>query len=403
MNEEKHIITVHLFDYVVLLVRNRGLIIRNVAITLVAILLLTFILPYRYTATTTLMPPADQEKWGMSGMLSEMSIPGFNLGSQASSADLLMEMLNSRSVNEWVLKKRFLYKKDTLQLYDALDYASLELALIKIPQRVRFLLSKKGVITIQAEMPTRQLAADVANAYVEALDLVNREKAVSRARNSRVYIASQLSETLGRLNQATRDLADFQRQNKAIALEDQTKSAIERAGELKGQIIAKEVQLGMMRQIMKPANPLIEKTQREVTEMQRLYDRMQFGEDKKTTDYDLSFDQVPDLGIHLAGLLREVKIQETVYALLNQQFYQARIEEARDTPTVQVLDRAVPPAFRSSPNRKMLLLIFGLLSLVLSVLYVLLSAYWQSMMEHPERRNKMAKLTEEWRKKIKWM
>ena len=332
MNEEKHIMTVHLFDYVVLLVRHRGLILRNVLITVAVIFLLSFILPYRYTAITTLMPPADQDKWGMSGMLSEVAIPGLSLGSQSSSADLLIEMLNSRSVNEWVLQKKFVYKKDTLQLYDALGYASVDLALVKIPQRVRFLLSKKGVITIQAEMPSRQLAADVANAYVEALDKVNREKAVSRARNSRVYIESQLSETLGRLNQATRDLADFQRQNQAVALEEQTKSAIERAGEVKGQMIAKEMQLGIMRQTMKPANPLIEKAQREFAELQRLYDRMQFGDVKKTQDYDLAFDQVPDLGIHLAALLREVKIQETVYALLNQQFYQARIEEARDNP-----------------------------------------------------------------------
>jgi len=128
-----------------------------------------------------------------------------------------------------------------------------------MPKRVHFLLSKKGLITISAEMPTRQLAADVANAYVEALDQVNQEKAVSRARNSRIYIESQLAQTLDKLTQATRRLANFQQQNQAVSLEDQTKSAIERAGELKGQIIAKEVQLGVLRQSMKSANPVVEK------------------------------------------------------------------------------------------------------------------------------------------------
>ena len=84
MNEEKHIIAVHLFDNLILLVRNRGLIIRNVIIACMVIFILSFILPYRYIAVTTLLPSADQDKWGMSGVLSEVAAPGLNLGNQPS-------------------------------------------------------------------------------------------------------------------------------------------------------------------------------------------------------------------------------------------------------------------------------------------------------------------------------
>lgn len=403
MNEEKHIFTVPLFDSLLLLVRNSRMIVRNVGITLIAVLALTFLLPKRYTAVTTLLPPADEDKLGMTNMLSEVAIPGINLGARASSADLLFEMLNSRSVNERVLQQKFAVKKDSLQLFRALGFSSVDRALLKMPKRVHFLLSKKGLITISAEMPTRQLAADVANAYVEALDQVNQEKAVSRARNSRIYIESQLAQTLDKLTQATRRLANFQQQNQAVSLEDQTKSAIERAGELKGQIIAKEVQLGVLRQSMKSANPVVEKLQRELAELQRLYHDVQFGNGSEKKDYALPFAQVPELGIHLAGLVREVKIQETVYSLLNQQYYQAKIEEARNTPTVQVLDRAVPPTFRSAPKRKMLLLAFGLLSLVLSVLWIWLSAYWQTLLRQPERKAKFDRLAEAWRRETVWL
>ncbi len=403
MNDEKHILTVPLFDSLLLLVRNSRMIVRNVGITLIAVLALTFLLPKRYTAVTTLLPPADEDKLGMTSMLSEVAIPGINLGAQASSADLLFEMLNSRSVNERVLLQKFAGKKDSLQLFRALGFSSVDRALLKMPKRVHFLLSKKGLITISAEMPTRQLSADVANAYVEALDQVNQEKAVSRARNSRIYIEFQLAQTLDKLNQATRQLANFQQQNQAVSLEDQTKSAIERAGELKGQIIAKEVQLGVLRQSMKAANPVVEKLQRELSELQRLYHDVQFGNGSEKKDYALPFAHVPELGIHLAGLVREVKIQETVYSLLNQQYYQAKIEEARNTPTVQVLDRAVPPTFRSAPKRKMLLLVFGLLSLVLSVLWIGLSAYWHTLLGQPERKAKFDRLAEAWRRETAWL
>ncbi|NLP11428.1 hypothetical protein GX408_13620, partial [bacterium] len=80
-----------------------------------------------------------------------------------------------------------------------------------------------------------------------------------------------------------------------------------------------------------------------------------------------------------------------------------KIEEARNTPTVQVLDRAVPPAFRSAPKRKMLLLVFGLLSLVLSVLWIWLSAYWQTLLEQPERKAKFDRLAEAWRRETAWL
>jgi tyrosine-protein kinase Etk/Wzc len=396
MNEEKHIIELHLFDHLMLVVRRRGLIVRNVGLTLLAVLLLSFVLPQRYTALTTLLPPAEQEKWSMSSVISEMSIPGLNLGSQASSADLLMEMLNSRTVNERVLQNPFKYKKDTLQLWQILDFETVEKALLRMPERAHFVISKKAVITISVEMPTPQLAADVANVYVEILDHVNQEKAVSRARNSRIYIETQLSRTSTDLNNAMQRLADYQQSHQAVSLEEQTKAAIERAGELKGQIIAKQVQLGVMQQSMKEANPLVERAERELAQLQRRYNEVQFGNGTAAKDYVMPFALVPGIGIQLAELLREVKIQETVWALLNQQYYQAKIEEARDIPTVQVLDRAVPPSFRSAPKRKMLLLIFGALSLILSILWVLLQNYWQNMDE--SSKIKARRLTDELRK-----
>lgn len=379
MNEEKHIIELHLFDHLMLVVRRRGLIVRNVGLTLLAVLALSYVLPQRFTAVTTLLPPAEQDKWGMSAMISEMAIPGLNLGSQASSSDLLMELLNSRTVNERVLQAEFKFKSDTLPLWQILDFETAEKALLRMPERAHFIISKKGVITISAEMPAPQLAADVANAYVDVLDKVNQEKAVSRARNSRIYIETQLARTSADLKQAMQQLADYQVGHQAVLLEEQTKAAIERAGELKGQIIAKQVQLGVMRQSMKEANPLVEKAERELTQLQRLYNEVQFGNGTAVKEYVKPFSSVPETGIPLAELVREVKIQETVWALLNQQYYQAKIEEARDIPTVQVLDRAVAPSFRSAPKRKMLLLVFGVLALVFSILWILLQNFWQNM------------------------
>ena len=50
-------------------------------------------------------------------------------------------------------------------------------------------------------------------------------------------------------------------------------------------------------------------------------------------------------------LLRKTKTDEAVYELLTKQYEIARIQEAREVPTAQVLDPAVVPGKKSSPHR----------------------------------------------------
>ena len=52
---------------------------------------------------------------------------------------------------------------------------------------------------------------------------------------------------------------------------------------------------------------------------------------------------MPTLGKDLAGLLRDVRIQNEVYVLLQQQYYKEKIQENREIPTVEILDEAIPP------------------------------------------------------------
>ena len=72
--------------------------------------------------------------------------------------------------------------------------------------------------------------------------------------------------------------------------------------------------------------------------------------------------------MEFSRLFREVKIQDTVFTLLTAQFEQAKISEARDTPTVQLLDKAVPADFKSRPKVKQNMAIAGAVSLFIGIL-----------------------------------
>ena len=95
------------------------------------------------------------------------------------------------------------------------------------------------------------------------------------------------------------------------------------------------------------------------------------GED----DLFLLLSEIPDLEVKLMGLKREVEIQSMLYAFLTQKYEESKIQEARDTPTIQILDPANKPEKRYQPKRKLMVVGYSIIMLFLSMLYVVLIAY----------------------------
>jgi hypothetical protein len=77
--------------------------------------------------------------------------------------------------------------------------------------------------------------------------------------------------------------------------------------------------------------------------------------------------RLPDLSLAFLRLYREVETQETLYALLLQMHEQYRIQEVRDTPTIQVLDPAVPPEKKARPHRAVIAVTATLLAFLASL------------------------------------
>ena len=128
----------------------------------------------------------------------------------------------------------------------------------------------------------------------------------------------------------------FQDENKTISLPEQISAAIEAASKLKTEIVQTEIELGFLETNLREDNQTLISLRNKLRELKEQYDKMQLG----SQDYLLAFSDVPELGKELAGLLRDVKIQNEVYLLLQQQYYKEKIQENRDIPTVEILDEA---------------------------------------------------------------
>lgn len=339
-------------------------------------LILWLIYPRTYRADVSVMPPEKQEGFGgISSLLSGGNFSSILTGGMATAtSQLYVEILKSRSAALYVVDKLNLTK-----LYDADDRIE---AAEKLLDRLHTDISKEGIITLNVDVKStlvpmlfsdedslKELSARISNTYIAALDSINKEKLSSKAKSARQYIQEQIVQTKALLDSAETALMEFQSKNKAIAMTDQIKAAIEGSAQLKTEIIKTEIELGLIKTDAGESNRLYTSLNKKLQELREQYSNFENG----SADYLLAFKDVPVLGKKLAGLYREVRIQNEVYVLLQQQYYQEKIQENKDIPTIQILDEAIPPKKKSEPKIVLSTFTGLVLIMIISIFIILIS------------------------------
>ncbi len=354
--------------------RRRGLV-----FTIVFALLLgtygvsTLVLSKTYESTATLLPQLDSKEGGsLAALLTATGAGGMaqNLGATlpnmpTTPTDVFVAILKSRVMADGVIAKFGLmavYEERTMHDTRA-----------ELAERVRITVSKEKVIKVTVEDSDPQRAAEIAAYFVASLDRLNRTLNVSKASHNRAFIERRLTETQAGLVKTEEALRDFQRNNKAVAVEAQSKAMIEAAAMIQGQITAQEVQMQVMGAYLSPDNPDLSRVRSSIEELKKQLGMLEFGKGGKSGNGGSGGNRlhpamvtVPDLALQYGRLFRELKVQETLYALLTSQYEQAKITEARDTPTVQVLDPPVPADKQIKPRPLFNTLVAGLLGVCLA-------------------------------------
>jgi uncharacterized protein involved in exopolysaccharide biosynthesis len=361
-------------DYARVIWRRRVSALTTLAIALFVALVLTIILPKKYEAIASLITPRENAASGLltglataSGLLQQMP-PSMSPPSLVPNRDLIVGVLKSRAVAQAVTERFDLMGRFKLR------YAGD--AVKRLQDATTVSISREGVVSVAVEDTDPKLAADMANFYVEEVDRRVAQYSMGEAGRQRGFLTQQLARAKADLDEAEQALRRFQEQNRAIVLQEQTRGAIEAAARLKGEILAAQVQLQVMRNFATDANPEVVSLRRRIDEMNRQFTQMQYGvvnaqdadDKRRSRDFTVPFAKVPEVGLELARLTRDVKIQETLVALLTQNVEQARLGEARDLPVAQVLDRAVPPDHHSRPRLSVNLAIGGAVGFALGCL-----------------------------------
>ena len=349
------------------LVERRLLIVSLCVLSTLAALIVSLLLPKVYQSTSTLLPQVDTKDLGGLATLLAASEPGrmaqglgLSLpGASATPTDVFVAILKSRIMADDIIRRFNLtevYGENTLQ-----DTRK------ELADDTSITVSKEKVIKVMVEAGTPQLAADIANFYVTNLDTLNRTLNVSKAGQQRAFIERRLAETQDHLAKAEEALKEFQTHNKTVAVEAQSKAMIEAAATIQGQITAHEVQLQVMSTYLSADNPELARVKSGIDELRKQLYLLESGKSGKGMipgdRLHPAMVTIPSLALEYARRMRDVKVQETLFTLLTSQHEQAKLAEARDTPTVQILDSAVPAEKKTRPRIALNTFIGGLLGL----------------------------------------
>jgi tyrosine-protein kinase Etk/Wzc len=337
---------------------------------IIILLILIFIYPVSYKSTVTLLPPEkNNEMPGLSSLLNSQDFSGFlTTGTSSANSQLYQQILKSRTASVYVVKKLGLEKFfNTDNVYKAAG---------KLEEHINVEVTKEGIIELSSEISTpffpifsnkdsiRALSARISNSFVDGLDKINREKLSSKAKKARIYIEGELQKTKTKLDSVENMLMVFQKSNKAVSLPEQVNAAIDAAAKLKAEIMKTEVELGLLEPNLREDNKTLLALKNKLENLREQYNKMEMG----SQDYLVAFKEIPELGKELANLLREVKIQNEVYTMLQQQYYKEKIQENRDLPTVEILDEAIPPLKAASPRTVFSTVLGGIFVFLLSSL-----------------------------------
>jgi tyrosine-protein kinase Etk/Wzc len=359
---------VGILDLVLVLAARKGLIFSLVILGGILATVVAFFTPPTYTATAVIMPPQQQSS-SAAALLGQLggvaSLAGQSLGIK-NPADIYVGILNSRTVADKLIsefKLRDVYKKKNLT-----DTRK------KLSSRTSFNSAKYSLIQVSVEDRDPKRAADIANAYVASLQEQTSRLAVTEASQRRLFFERELESEKNHLSDAESALKRTQEQKGIYQVNSQVEAVIRSMAQVRAEIAAREVNLQRLRTGATTENPEVLRQEIELTTLRGQLKELEASSAKKSAgDPFMPTTTVPAAGLDYARRLRDVKYHEALFELLAKQYEVARIDEAKESPVIQIVDRAIPPDRKSSPMRNIYLIVGGgFLGAVIGIIWTFL-------------------------------
>lgn len=289
-----------------------------------------------YVANAVFLPPRTTE------VLAAAS--GSNLFGGIDNSDVYLGLLQSRTLQDDVIGHLGL-----MQVYHATLRTDAETALAGASS---FGVSKNSLITVAVSADNPKLAADIANAYLDALYRLNGQMLESGSIHRREFLEQQVNDQKKLVDLAEDDLKRTQIRTGVTLPGSEAVQAISNTSGLQSQIDDANARLAGLRTGATENNPEVITARNELNQLEAQLARQTSGGSAGIAGNRV----IPGLTLELAQKTREVTLRTGIYDALVQQFERARLSAIDPGSQLQIVDLAVPPERKAGPARRQYLI-----------------------------------------------
>jgi tyrosine-protein kinase Etk/Wzc len=364
------------------LARWRRLILANTLLVAAGAVVVSLLLPKTFRATASVFPP-EEDVLSARSLTTMMAAGGLaptrqSLPLLATPSDIYAAILKSRSVREEIIRR--------YDLMSAFGVRTMDEALDMLRSMAKVKVGTEGIVSVTVVDEDPEKAARIANDFVSLLDVRARERRRASAGAVRVFLDTRVAECRDSLAAAEHALQRVQEETGILAPGDQVRSLVDAAVQLDLSRRVREVELGILRAQVGPDDPDRARLAREVGLYESQLRDIDKGKSADSAAYQVPLRELPARTADYARAMRQVKLQEALFEILNEQLEQYRILELRDTPSVQSLDKAVAAQKRWRPVRWLICAIATGLAFLFSCLLAWgLDGLERMRREQPER------------------
>ncbi len=332
-------------DIVTILVRRKILILSVFFTSLiVSYIAIRLFIEEEYTASATIMPTEESEMAGLFALANQFSdfLPaGLGNIDKESAMDLFNVIIYSRTNIEHLI--------DKYGLWELYKFKKKDLALKQVRKMITTKITLQNAFTISGQFRTPEMAAEITNHIVQRVNDQVVALNVAKAKDNRLFIQKRYAEIEEKLKLAEDSMRVFMAQRKMFEAKVQTKATLEALAKMESELALKEMEHNIAKRIYGEKSTNSTHAKVAVNELRKSLGKLKRGGGKNSII--VGIDSLSQVMIAYFRHYRDVEMYTKMLEFIVPMYEQARYEEQKKIPILQIIDHAVPPEKKSYPRR----------------------------------------------------
>ena len=369
--------------------KSRKFIVKNVIVVAISSIIISLLLPKWYASKAVVLS-SGAGQFNFLSSISPIPVADFGLSTINEDINNFIAILQSRTVKEYMVKK--------FNLVDRYKQRDIEFAIEAFEEKMELEVTEEGTLEITIIDKDPLIAKEMVTEVLFMLDQINQSIGMEAGKYNREFLEDRININKKDLEKAELALKTFQEKTGIIDLVAQLSSTMQMSAQAYNSIfeaytalyakkIETETELAVAKTTLSNNNPTIMQLEKLLSEqtiqlellMIRLDEKLQYLlsnispaqiDTIPNIEFSVSFNTLPSLGLENARLIREVELQSTIQEILIPQFEQAKLEETKNIPTLQIIDKPKVALNKTKPKRSLIVIGATVMSFLMSLIFV---------------------------------